>query len=128
MLKQFARELRCRQTDVEQKLWSFIRNKKLCGHKFRRQHPIGSYIADFVCIKRRLIIELDGGIHIKQSAKDFARTQYLRGIGFRVLRYENKEILTHMNEVLAEIKKRLEENTPHSSLSPERGERKMNEP
>lgn len=127
MLKRFARDLRYCQTDAEQKLWSFIRNNRLHGHKFRRQHPIDNYIADFVCIKRKLIIELDGGVHITKSEKKFfVRTQYLQNIGFEVLRYKNEEILTHMSEVLADIVKRLKE-PPHSNLSPKGGERKMNE-
>ena len=123
MLKRFAQDLRYRQTDAEQKLWAFVRNRRLNGYKFRRQHIIDGYIVDFVCIGNKLIIELDGGIHVKQLSKDFARTQHLQDIGFRVLRYQNEEILTHMDEVLADIAKNPEERTPHSNLSPSRGER-----
>lgn len=123
MLQQFARNLRHRQTDAEQKLWSHLRNRQLHGYKFRRQHPISTYIVDFVCIDRKLVIELDGGTHITRSAKDSDKTRYLQHMGFKVLRYRNEELLAHMNEVLTDIAKNLDIRTPHSSLSPKRGER-----
>lgn len=123
MFTKFAKSLRQRQTDAEQKLWHLLRNRQLNRYKFRRQHPIGDYIADFVCIGRKLVIELDGGIHITRTSKDAAKARYLQDIGFKVLRYKNEEILTHMNDVLTDIAKNLETRTPHSSLSPQRGER-----
>jgi hypothetical protein len=62
-LQKYARELRHNQTDAEHKFWKQVRNRRLAGLKFRRQRPIGSYIADFICIEKRLIVELDGGQH-----------------------------------------------------------------
>lgn len=124
MFTKFTKSLRQRQTDAEQKLWHLLRNRQLKGYKFRRQHPIGDCIADFVCIGRKLVIDLDGGIHITRTAKDAAKARYLQDIGFKVLRYKNEETLTHMNDVLTDIAKNLATRTPHSNLSPEEGERK----
>src|SRR5574340_705095 len=128
MLKQFARNLRYRQTAAEQKLWSLLRNRQLHGHKFRRQHVIERYIVDFSCVTKKLIIELDGGTHIILKTKDAIRTVRLRNLGFTVLRYKNEDVLTNMHRVLRDIEKHLEIATPHSSLSPTRGERIRNDP
>ena len=74
-IKPFARKLRRDQTDAEKKLWYFLRDQKLSGRKFRRQHPIGSYIVGFCCIEDGLIIELDGGQHWVQRWEDEVRTK-----------------------------------------------------
>ena len=81
-----ARELRRDQTDVEQLLWSLLRNRQMLDVKFRRQHRIGPYIADFVSVEHKLVMELDGGQHAA-SAKDAVRTHYLEDFGWRVLRF-----------------------------------------
>jgi very-short-patch-repair endonuclease len=77
-----ARRLRENSTDAERKLWRWLRARRLSGLKFRRQHPIGAFIVDFVCLERRLIIELDGGQHSTSASDDARRTRYLRKRGF----------------------------------------------
>ena len=72
-----ARELRKNSTDAEKTLWSHLRQRLLGGYRFRRQHPIGIYIVDFVCLERRLVIELDGGQHLESVSHDAARTSDL---------------------------------------------------
>ena len=102
-LKNRARELRSNQTDVEAKLWRRLRDRQVFGVKFRRQHPIGSYIVDFCCPTLRLIVELDGGQHAEQNAADQARTCFLESRGYRVLRFWNNQVMTQLDEVLEEI-------------------------
>jgi len=80
-----ARELRKNQTDVEWKLWSRLRNRQLGGYKFRRQFAVGRYIVDFVCLERRIAIQLDGGQHSEQEGYDQLRTKFLTSEGFEVL-------------------------------------------
>jgi adenine-specific DNA-methyltransferase len=101
----FARKLRRAQTDVERKLWFELRNRHFDGFKFRRQQPIGPYIADFVRFEARLIIELDGGQHGLEDAViyDEARTQFLQNEGFAVLRFPNHEINRNLDVVLEAI-------------------------
>lgn len=103
-IKNFAQELRKNQTNAEQMLWKFLRGKQL-GCKFRRQHPFGPYIADFVCLEHRLIIELDGGGHTekKQAHKDKERTAFFNAQGFEVLRFWNNEFFEHSEAVLQAI-------------------------
>ncbi len=94
MANERARALRRQLTDAEQKLWSILRLRKLGGLKFRRQFPIGPYIADFVCLERRLVIEVDGGQHaVTAKQEDAARTAWLQTQGFRVLRFWNNDVL-----------------------------------
>jgi len=102
-MKAKARRLRKNQTDAESRLWQRLRNRSLVGCKFRRQHPIGPYIADFVCIERRLVIEVDGGQHAAQVEADNSRTAYLESKGFRVVRFWNHQVLTEMDAVLERI-------------------------
>lgn len=83
--KVFARRLRRTQTDAERKLWTHLRDRQLCGAKFRRQHPIGKYITDFCCVEIELIIELDGSQHMQQGQADQRRSRYLEQRGDRVL-------------------------------------------
>ncbi len=106
-LKAFVKELRLRRpTEAETILWDCLRNKKL-GVKFRRQHIIGAFIADFCCIETRLIIELDGGYHQipEQQTRDSERTAWLGSHGFSVIRFSNEEIICNLNEVINKIKK-----------------------
>lgn len=87
-----ARELRRRMTDAERFIWSKLRNRRFGRFKFRRQVPLGPYIVDFVCLERRLIVELDGGQHARQVAYDEERTRWLAAQGFRVVRVWNHEV------------------------------------
>lgn len=97
-----AKELRHNLTPAERKLWGALRNDQL-GVSFRRQHAIGPYVVDFCCIKKKLIIELDGGQHLEQQAYDNERTQFLQARGYRVLRFWNKDVLSDMNSVMKVI-------------------------
>ncbi len=101
LLKGYAAENRKFQTDEERLLWRCLSTNKL-GLHFRRQHIIGCYIADFVCLKRKLIIEVDGGYHSQkeQTVKDCYRTEDLERMGFKVLRFRNEEIDTNISLVL----------------------------
>jgi 2-isopropylmalate synthase len=98
-----ARQMRREMTDAERKLWRILRNRAFAGVKFRRQFPIGNYIADFCCHEHRLIVELDGGQHAEQEAADALRSRFLAAEGFRVLRFWNEQVLTGSEFVLAEI-------------------------
>jgi adenine-specific DNA-methyltransferase len=99
-----ARELRRTQTDAERKLWNVLRDRQLLNLKFRRQHPIGNYIADFCCIEKGLIIELDGSQHVERAAYDEERTKWLNSQGFQVLRFPNDEVLRATEGVIEKIK------------------------
>ena len=101
-LTKFARELRLRQTDVERKLWARLRDRRLDGLKFRRQHPCGPFIADFVCEDAKLIVELDGSQHGEEgtAAADAERTKLLRGLGYEIFRVWNSDVNTNMDGVL----------------------------
>ena len=98
-----SRELRSNMTDAERKLWSALRGKQLEGMRFRRQFPIGRYIADFVCLDARLIVEVDGGQHDEQRRYDSMREQWLMGRGFRVVRFWNNDVMTNLEGVLQAI-------------------------
>ncbi len=100
-----ARQLRREATSAEQLLWELLRNRQLLGHKFRRQHPIGRFIADFFCDDARLIIEIDGAIHDEpdQQGRDRARQDVLRACGYHVLRFTNDEVLNQTERVLQTI-------------------------
>ena len=94
-----AGELRRAQTDAEGLLWQYVRRRALAGYRFRRQYPIGPYIADFVCMSERLIVELDGTQHGETIAKDKARDAYLQRQGFRVLRFWNHDVFKDCSAV-----------------------------
>ena len=98
-----ARHMRREMTKAELKLWSILRNRALIGVKFRRQVPIGNYIADFCCLEHRLIVELDGGQHAEQETADASRSRFLAEEGFRVLRFWNGQVLSGSEFVVAEI-------------------------
>ncbi|OQX80219.1 MAG: hypothetical protein B6D64_03465 [Bacteroidetes bacterium 4484_276] len=101
-----ARDLRKRMTEAEELLWSNLRDKKLDGLKFRRQHPIWRFIADFYCHKAKLVIELDGGIHqeIETKERDINRTAEIERFDIKVIRFTNEEVLENIEEVLFKIK------------------------
>lgn len=105
MKHDFARTLRREQTDVERKLWYALRNRRFVGFKFRRQQPIGPYIADFVCFEEKLIVELDGSQHgiPENETADRKRAAYLERDGFRVIRYWNHELNENFEGVLEGI-------------------------
>jgi very-short-patch-repair endonuclease len=89
-------------TDAERKLWLLLRDRRLDGAKFRRQTPIGPYIADFVCLRRKIIVEADGGQHY-ENQRDEVRDQWLAGEGYRVVRYSNLDILKNSEGVLTDL-------------------------
>lgn len=107
-----ARQLRHEMTEAEQFLWKRLRHRQLLGMKFRRQVPIGSFIADFCCLERRVIVELDGGQHVDEEAYDVGRTEWLQSQGFRVLRFWNHEVFKETQVVLDAIVEALEEALP----------------
>ena len=98
-----ARKLRREQTDAERTLWCELRARRLDGFKFKRQVPIGRYIADFMCFECKLIVELDGSQHLEQVAYDEARTRWLATKGYRVVRYWNIDVLLATERVMEEI-------------------------
>jgi very-short-patch-repair endonuclease len=103
-----ARKLRRDLTDAEKRLWAVLRNRNLDGWKFRRQMPIDSFIVDFCCIKARLILELDGGQHAdEKKCYDDLRSQQLKVLGFRVVRFWNSEVMQGIEGVVQEISRML---------------------
>jgi very-short-patch-repair endonuclease len=102
-----ARDLRRHMTDAERLLWYFLRAKRFAGWKFRRQHPIGPFIADFACVEHRLVIEADGGQH-SERASDALRTRWLENAGWHVMRFWNDDIMRRTDDVLEEIRKATE--------------------
>lgn len=98
-----ARRLRKELTPAERKLWSVLRGNNLNGVSFRRQHAIGNYIVDFVSIKKKLIIELDGSQHLEQTEYDEERTKYLESQGYRVIRFWNNLVENELNSVIRSI-------------------------
>jgi very-short-patch-repair endonuclease len=114
-LKPQVRDNRKNPTEVEKILWKHLRNKKLMGHKIRRQHAIHVYIVDFVCYEKRLVIELDGSVHDKQKEYDIERTKVLNDQGFRVIRFRNSEVTGDLASVIERIKSEL--TSPPNPLS-----------
>ena len=107
-----ARNLRHNLTDAEERLLTVLRSRQLDGHKFRRQHPIGNYIVDFVCLNAKLIIEIDGGQHNAESNinKDESRRQWLESEGFQLIRFWNNEVLENLEGVVYRILETLSKN------------------
>ena len=101
-----AKDLRKSMTEAEEILWKHLRNNKLDGLKFRRQHPLDIFIADFYCHQKKLIIELDGEIHdnLEQKEYDEGRTFELEEKGFKILRFRNEEVINDIEDVLSRIK------------------------
>ena len=121
-LTHLAKGLRKRSTDVERLLWSPLRAGRFEGMKFRRQHPIGEYITDFVCLERKLIIELDGGQHALpgELVKDRQRDDWREKEGYTVARFWDNEVLTNTLGVLEAIRERLHR-TPSPQSPPLKG-------
>ena len=108
-IQEKAKILRKNETRAEALLWGKLKNKQLLGYKFRRQHPIFTFIADFYCHKAKLVIELDGSIHDlpEVKEKDDGRTFEIEKFEIRILRFTNQEIYANIDSVIAEIKKYL---------------------
>jgi very-short-patch-repair endonuclease len=113
-LTPFAKQLRKTSTDAERLLWSRLRAGRCEGMKFRRQQPIGRYIVDFVCLERRLVIELDGGQHARpdEVLRDREREEWLEKEGYTILRFWNTEVLANIMGVLEVIRATLLERSP----------------
>ncbi len=101
-----AKKLRENPTEAEELLWLALKDNQVEGCKFRRQHPISKYIADFYCHKLKLVIEIDGGYHLAEDQQilDKERTATLEFLGLKVIRFSNKEVLLKLPEVINEIK------------------------
>ncbi len=129
-----ARSLRNHATDTERHLWRCLRNHQLGGHRFRRQVPIGNYIADFACLEAKLIIELDGGQHQEQAEYDAHRDSQMEAMGFGVLRFWDNQVFQETQAVLEVILRALEERSslhpacPHPSPPPQAGEGAVSDP
>jgi very-short-patch-repair endonuclease len=124
-----ARQLRARMTDAERKLWFALKDRRFAAFKFRRQVPVGPYIADFLCFEKRLIVEVDGGQHA-DSVSDAERDNWLAQNEFQLLRFWNSDVLQNLEGVLTSLSKLLDR-APHPSSrlretppSPARGEGK----
>jgi len=117
-----ARALRQNQTEAEALLWSMLRSRQMLGLKFRRQHPLGVYFADFACIEVGLIIELDGGQHGEGPSigYDEQRSKDLAELGFQVLRFWNNEVLNETDAVMEKIFRTAQTLTPTLSRKRER--------
>jgi len=103
-----ARDLRKRQTEAESLLWQVVRGRRLCGLKFRRQYPIEPFIADFACIAKMQIIEIDGGYHDYLYADDATRQAKLEAAGWNVVRFSNEDVLGDVEAVAVSIARHLE--------------------
>lgn len=112
-----ARRLRKPQSDAEQKLWMRLRGRRLAGTQFRRQEPIGPFIADFCCVERKLIVEVDGSQHASHADQDDTRTAFLATRGYRVLRFWDHEVLHDIEAVLERIDEAIR--SPHPNPLPE---------
>src|SRR5690554_2112627 len=118
LLLEKAQEMRNKPTEAESVLWEYLKSKKL-GHKFRRQHLIDEFIVDFVCLSKKLVIEVDGKIHENQHEEDAARTSVLDSLGYTVIRFKNEEVIGDLDNVLKTITKHLE--SPKVPPSGDRG-------
>jgi 5-methyltetrahydrofolate--homocysteine methyltransferase/ATP-dependent helicase HrpA len=109
-IKAKARELRKSMTVAEKILWKQLRNRKLNGMHFRRQHPYNIYILDFYCFEAKLAIEIDGDIHLNQKEYDKERTEFLESTGLEVIRFTNKDIESRIDWVIEVIKDHVNRN------------------
>jgi predicted GNAT family N-acyltransferase/very-short-patch-repair endonuclease len=115
-----GRDLRRFMTEAEKAVWSMLRARQIAGHRFRRQVPLGHYIADFACHQSKLIVEIDGGQHAHASAQEAERNRFLKSQGYRILRFWNNDVLENPEGVWLAISTALTENHPHPTL-PHRG-------
>jgi very-short-patch-repair endonuclease len=98
-----ARLLRENMTSSENLMWERLKGKKICGLRFRRQHPIDIFIADFYCHEARLVVEIDGEVHNQQKDYDIGRTAEMEKYDLLVIRFSNNEIITEIEEVVGKI-------------------------
>ncbi len=98
-----ARLMRREMTAAEMVLWKAIKDRQLCGLRFRAQHPVSQFVLDFFCPICKLVVELDGGVHDCQSEQDEARSAHLRSYGYHVIRFRNEEVMSSLPEVLEGI-------------------------
>ena len=110
-----AKTNRSNMTEAESLLWRYLRQEQL-GVRFRRQHVIGDYIVDFICLKQRLIIEIDGGYHngIVQQQEDRIRQNWLESMGYKVIRFTNEDVFYHIETVISTIKDNINLELPFS--------------
>ncbi len=118
-LKTKSRALRSNSTDAERLLWQHLRRRQLAGFRVRRQHPIGDFIADFVCLERSLVVEVDGGQHQANGAYDTHRSDQMGKSGFRVVRFWNNQVFQELDAVKETILKELGD--PHPNPPPTQG-------
>ncbi|SFQ00650.1 leucine--tRNA ligase [Parafilimonas terrae] len=109
ILSVYAKENRRNKTEAENKLWQELRNRNLNGCKFRRQHPVAGYIPDFVCLEKKLIVEIDGEYHNKEEQRKFdeVRTEWLKEYEYKLIRFTNDEVIDHLPQVLQKISESL---------------------
>ena len=107
-----ARNLRKNSTIQERRLWNLLKNRQFYNLKFKRQQPVGNYIADFICKEAKIIIEIDGGQHNESKNIDYdkTRTEFLNNLGYKVIRFWNNEIYENIDGVMLRLK---EEINPH---------------
>jgi very-short-patch-repair endonuclease len=117
-IREHARQLRKNPTDAERALWGKLRLWQLDGIKFRRQQPLGRYIVDFVCLEKRLVVEVDGGQHAEDANYDSDRDAWLREQGFVILRFWNNDVLKNIEGVMTVIVEKLR-STPFLNPSPQ---------
>ncbi len=110
-LTPLARKLRSNPTEAEKQLWRYLRMAQFHGLKFRRQYVIDKYIADFVCLPKRIVIELDGGQHSETVTEDLLRTRAMEAAGFKIIRYWNNDVINNIEGVLQDLE-------THLNLSP----------
>jgi very-short-patch-repair endonuclease len=101
--RRYARQMRNVPTEAEKRFWFRVRDRKLNGHKFRRQHTIGNYIVDFVCVEKLLIVELDGSQHERRERYDHERDAHLDGLGYRIMRFWNSDVIANIEGVLETV-------------------------
>jgi very-short-patch-repair endonuclease len=108
LLREFAKKNKQYPTEAEKMLWEYIRSEQL-WFKFNRQHIVGDYIVDFICLEKGLVIEVDGGYHseYEQMQRDECRTEHLEDMGLKVIRFSNEEVLNNIEGVLDNIRKEL---------------------
>ena len=102
-----ARLLRNNMTEAEKIVWDKLKNRKVFKARFRRQHPVGSFIVDFYCHEYKLAIEIDGEIHLKTEVNEYddGRTHDIEKFGIKILRFTNNEVFTNLNKIIVEILK-----------------------
>ena len=101
--REFSKSLRRNQTAAEKKLWQELRSRRCGGYKFRRQYIIDEYVVDFVCISKKLVVEVDGPTHEGREDYDQNRTEHIRKRGYRLIRFSNAEVLDETDAVVEGI-------------------------